>query len=332
MYVSPGTPFFRTGYYEREQLRRTASGVSWTALVGIFLMSIVFPGLGELFLYAVNFRFSADTSFSGLPPVLYYLMLGFGYVAGLAVPAFVYFSARRVPLSEGLPFHAVPVGDAVLYIALGCMVCMLANYPANLVAQLQERFGFSGTLPESPLTNDPAVIALYGLCVVVIPPLVEEIMFRGVVLQSLRRYGDGFAVLVSAILFGLYHGNLIQIVFAFLSGLALGFVAVRTNSLLPSMLIHCLNNGVSYAVEMVERFYGQNAANCGNTIISITIIVLGLGSLFVLAAQHKLFAGRRSAPALPLSTRMGAAFGNSGAVVFILYAAAMSVRTLYHVG
>ena len=75
MYVSPGTPFFRTGYYEREQLRRTASGVSWTALVGIFLMSIVFPGLGELFLYAVNFRFSADTSFSGLPPVLYYLML-----------------------------------------------------------------------------------------------------------------------------------------------------------------------------------------------------------------------------------------------------------------
>lgn len=339
MYVSPGGPysggygpFYRTGYDERAQIRRTSSGVCWTALAGIFLMTGLLPGLGELFLGGIGFRLSGASPFNGLPPVLYYLLLGFDYVAGLALPALLYFSATRVPLSEGIPFRRVPAAETALYVAFGCMVCMLANYPANFVSQLQEFFGFSGELPESPLNNDPTVLALYGLSVVVIPPLVEEVMFRGVVLQSLRRYGDGFAVLVSAILFGLYHGNLIQIVFAFLSGLALGFVVIRTDSLLPAMLIHCVNNGISYAIELVQRFYGESTANSVDAILSVAIVALGLGALFVLAAKHKLFSGKRNGSPLPLSSRMGAAFGNFGAVCFILYAAAMSAYTLYHVG
>jgi membrane protease YdiL (CAAX protease family) len=338
MMVSPGglysggyNPFYQARYEERAQIRRTSNGVCWTALAGVFLMSLVFPVAGELFLRAAGYRFLGDPSFDGMPPVLYYLLLGFGYVAGLAVPAFVYFSAKRVPLSEGIPFHGVSAFDLILYVAFGCLICMLANYPANLVSQLQEYFGFSGDLPENPLNNNPAVIALYGLSVVVIPPLVEEIMFRGVVLQSLRRYGDGFAVLVSAILFGLYHGNLIQMVFAFVSGLALGFVVIRTNSLLPSILIHCINNGISYAVEMVLRFYGQDAANQVNNIATAVLFVLGITALFVLAMRHKLFSGKRSSSALPFSSRMGAAFGSFGGIVFILYGIAMSVFMLYHV-
>ncbi len=194
--------------------------------------------MGELFLKGIGFSFDRSNNFSGFPPVLYYLFLGLNYVLGLAIPAFLYFSAEHIPLSEGIPFRKTSALDLVLYVAFGSMVCMLANYPADFVSKLQEFFGFSGSLPDMPLNNDPAVLALYGLSVVVIPPLVEEVMFRGVILQSLRRYGDGFAVLVSAMLFGMYHGNLIQMVFAFLSGLALGYVVIRTNSLLPSILIH----------------------------------------------------------------------------------------------
>lgn len=48
---------------------------------------------------------------------------------------------------------------------------------------------------------------LYVIGVAVIPPLVEELGFRGVMLSALRRYGDGFAVLVTAVAFGIFHGN-----------------------------------------------------------------------------------------------------------------------------
>ena len=92
----------------------------------------------------------------------------------------------------------------------------------------------------------------------------------------------------SAMLFGFYHGNFIQMVFAFLCGLALGYVAVRTNSLLPSILIHMVNNGLSVLYEMAMRFYGKNASLWLNGVVSVLILVLGVVAVIILAVKHLL--------------------------------------------
>lgn len=333
MYDSFGGPYRRydpTGSGERGEIRRTASGACWAALLGVLLMSVVLPLLGRAYLQRLGFTFSEQNDFSGLPPVMYYLLVSLNYVVGLALPAFLYFYAKRVPLSRGLPFRRVGLPDLFLYVAFGGMVCMLANYPTLLVSQLQEAFGFSGSLPSMPLTNDLPVLLLYGVDVVVIPPLVEEAMFRGVVLQSLRRYGDGFAVVFSAVLFGLYHGNFIQMVFAFFCGLALGFSVIRTDSLLPAILIHSINNGISLAVEMVSRYRGGEEAAYVDGVITLCLIAAGALALIFLVVRRKLFSGRSSGSMLPFSSRMGAAFSNSGAVAFVLYALVSSVYVLYH--
>lgn len=338
MYVSTGGPYsnnfnpYDLGIWnERRQIRSTASGVCWTALLGILLMILALPLAFKAYLSSLGFVFTQQDAFGGIPPAIYYLVLAVDYILGLALPAFLYFSIKHIPLSEGLPFHHAGAMDVTLYVAIGCMVCMLANYPASWVSMIQKHFGFSGTLPSMPLTNSPLVIFLYAMNVVIIPPLVEEIMFRGVVLQSMRRFGDGFAILFSSILFGLYHGNFIQMVFAFICGLAMSFAVVRTNSLLPSILIHFINNSISLAVELTERFKGQAMANYVDHIASFALIAAGLIAIGILFSRHKLFSGRRAAgPLLPLSLRMGAAFGNFGAVVFILYGFLSSVFTLYH--
>ncbi len=339
MHVSAGGPypngfgsFFIAGCEEREGIRRTSNRVCWTALLGIVLMEFVLPWLGILFLKGIGFPFGRNLQFDGIPPVLYYLLVGFDYIVGMALPAFLYFSAFRIPLSEGLPFRKTSAADVTLYVAFGCLCCLLANYPANLVLKLFNSCGFSGMPPEMPLNNDPAVLVLYGVSLAVIPPLVEEIMFRGVILQSLRRYGDGFAVLFSAALFGLYHGNLIQMVFAFLSGLALGFVVIRTGSLLPAVLIHFFNNAVSYAVELVQRFYGQSTADYVNSIVTYVILVLGIGSLIVLFMQHKLRGERRSRNVLSFSSRLSAAWGNWGGVCFLAYGIVSSLYWVFYGG
>lgn len=338
MYVSTGGPYrnqynpYDLGVWdERRQIRSTASGVCWTALLGVLLMVFVLPLAFRPYLSSFSSILTQQNGFDGLPPVLYYLVLAVDYIVGLAVPAFLYFAWKHVPLSEGLPFHRAGAGNLALYIAFGCMVCMLANYPAGWVSVVQRHFGFSGDLPSMPLTNSPLVLLLYAVNVVVIPPLVEEIMFRGVVLQSMRRFGDGFAILFSSILFGLYHGNFIQMVFAFFCGLVMSFAVVRTDSLLPSILIHFINNSVSLVVELTERFKGQAMAAYVDNILSIVLVAAGVAALGILFSRHKLFAGKRpSGPLLPLSVRMGAAFGNFGAVSFILYGFLSSVFTLYH--
>jgi len=72
-------------------------------------------------------------------------------------------------------------------------------------------------------------------------PVGEEILFRGLILRTMEPYGKKFAILVSAILFGVFHGNLVQTPYAFAVGLVLGYTAVEY-SIVWAMLLHMINN------------------------------------------------------------------------------------------
>ncbi len=81
---------------------------------------------------------------------------------------------------------------------------------------------------------------------VVAAPVLEELFFRGLVIDSARRrIGTFGAVLVSALLFGLAHGIPQQAFNAFVVGLILGYIYIRTDSLAAVMIIHAVNNALS---------------------------------------------------------------------------------------
>lgn len=91
----------------------------------------------------------------------------------------------------------------------------------------------------SGMTNSPTMLLYISL----VAPVVEELLFRGAVLRSFQPFGKRFAIVFSALLFGLFHGNLVQIPFAFLVGLVLGYVAVEY-SISWAILLHFINNGI----------------------------------------------------------------------------------------
>lgn len=72
-------------------------------------------------------------------------------------------------------------------------------------------------------------------------PVAEELLFRGLLLRSMEPYGKKFAIFASAMLFGLYHANLVQIPFAFAVGLVLGYVTVEYN-IGWAIALHLFNN------------------------------------------------------------------------------------------
>ncbi|MCF6357598.1 MAG: CPBP family intramembrane metalloprotease [Draconibacterium sp.] len=83
------------------------------------------------------------------------------------------------------------------------------------------------------------------LKVAVIAPIVEELIFRGLILQGFRRNYNGFiAVLMSALLFALFHLNPWQFPATFILGLLLGWLVLRTNSILLAILGHSINNAL----------------------------------------------------------------------------------------
>lgn len=334
MYYPPYFPYYNPSMYDiargaKRDLKRTSNALCWTLLAAMFLMS-GFTYLCGLYLKAVGYTGDySNSQFQGFTPALYYLALGMGYVVGLSVPVLLYFAIRRIPLSDALPFQKIGFVKTAACVFFGSAVCMLANIPANMVANIEKVFGFSGNLPEMPLTDDPWVLVLYGITIAVVPPIVEELLFRGMVLHSLRKYGDGFAIVASALLFGLYHGNFVQMVFAFIAGLAMALVVVRTGSLWTSILIHFVNNSISLAIEMTQRYAGEGVANQLNYVIMGAVLVLGLASLiYILVKDKHFFRGEVPDPMFRVSTRLGAVFANPGGVAVLIFSLVSSIAIL----
>lgn len=119
---------------------------------------------------------------------------------------------------------------------------VLSSVFSTLVETLLNRWGLTAMqalLQASDMDSSPGMM-LYAA---VVAPVVEELLFRGAVLQSFRPFGKRFAIVFSALLFGLFHGNLVQIPFAFLVGLVLGYTAVE-HSIVWAMVLHFINNGI----------------------------------------------------------------------------------------
>lgn len=87
----------------------------------------------------------------------------------------------------------------------------------------------------------------FFMMAVIAAPLLEELMFRGIILDGyLKNYKPEYAILVSAFLFGLIHGNLAQGIGAFALGALFGWIYWKTQSITPVVLLHFVNNGIAF--------------------------------------------------------------------------------------
>tara|TARA_B100000029_G_scaffold203559_1_gene201668 strand:+ start:3496 stop:4110 length:615 start_codon:yes stop_codon:yes gene_type:complete len=97
--------------------------------------------------------------------------------------------------------------------------------------------------------SGPVALGLAIISTVIIAPIAEELMFRGYLLDSIRKmHGDGVAVVISAIIFGLVHFEPYTIGMAAIGGLVYGYIRVRTGSLWPSIVGHMIWNGIALVV------------------------------------------------------------------------------------
>ena len=95
------------------------------------------------------------------------------------------------------------------------------------------------------------------LSICIFAPLVEEVVFRGAILRELlSSFKPWVAIIISALLFAAAHFNLAQLPHAFLMGILMGWMYWRTNSIIPGILFHWVNNTVAYV--MANIYPGMN--------------------------------------------------------------------------
>ncbi len=119
-----------------------------------------------------------------------------------------------------------------------------------------------------------------------VPAVCEEYAFRGVILQSLRKYGDGLAIGISSLLFALMHGNAAQAPFALLLGIVMGRLAIATDSLWTSIAVHFLNNTYATVFNALQERGDTQTVMAGMVTVYTVVFVMGLLALFYLYAIY----------------------------------------------
>ncbi len=113
------------------------------------------------------------------------------------------------------------------------------------------------------------------LSLVVMAPLFEEFLCRGIILESARtKYGAAAAVFISAAFFGVMHGYPAMIINAFVVGLVFGFVYVQSRSLLSTVILHALNNGIAYLFLMLGMEHLTMRQLVGNPDVYLVMYVV----------------------------------------------------------
>lgn len=215
-------------------------------------------------------------------------------VFGIALP----FGIAGYFLNKGKNTPAVdfrgPVSTPLMLAAtaFGFFVCLAGNYVTSVFVNFMDELGILLSAPEYSPPSDFAGRIIYAVSVAVVPALVEEFAVRGVVLQSLRRYGDRFAIIASALLFAVMHGNLIQAPFALIAGVGIGYAVCITNSIRTGILIHFCNNLYSVIVEfLVADIQDENTLNTVYLALTVTLYavsILGSVVFFLMKKQRKL--------------------------------------------
>lgn len=150
----------------------------------------------------------------------------------------------------------------ILLLGVSCQAC-LAGVLSFVQPFFKELFDEYSNTINSLLNGNMFFVVLYTI---IIAPIAEEIIFRGVILHKARKLMPFIgANILQAVLFGIYHMNIIQGIYAGLLGLVLGYMVRKFETIYASILLHMCVNASSFLVGVIPE----------NTVSSILLIAIG---------------------------------------------------------
>lgn len=163
----------------------------------------------------------------------------------ILLPALLYLRLTGQKLSGLLPLRWTGWKIAGLCLLLGAAVWQVGVLLEGIAIDLS---GYELMLSPDAYPKTAADALLVIVALVIAAPICEEILFRGVLLRSYQPYGATFALVLSSALFAFFHMRLQGLPGLIPVALLLGWVALRTNSLLASILVHMANNAFGAAL------------------------------------------------------------------------------------
>lgn len=251
--------------------------------------------------------------------------------------------------------HPMKAGHFLVAVIMSWGIMYIFNIVGTVITSIigELKGGEVENVLESVLSG--ASIPLVFVYTVICAPIMEEYVFRKLIVDRTVRYGQGVAVLLSGLMFGLFHGNLNQFAYTFCLGMFLAFIYVKTGNLKITIGLHMLVNIMGGIVGMVilevidldaltailengadlAALYAFSAENIGGLLMLMIYEFLVYGSMLVggillIAAfvrkQFRLAPGEES---IPRGTRFRTVILNPGMTLYCLLWVALIVWQLF---
>ena len=271
---------------EKRELRGRCISTGILCLISLVVFSVIamiLLPLSESILSDTPFY--TDSNLSLIPGMVINSLVS---LIGFGVVSVLFCKATKTDLSDIFPSDNMSFKKLAGVVLIGFTVCICSNYIAQLFAIDLSIFGLE-TMYDDAATGSTSIIEhlVYIVSVSIVPAVTEEFIYRGCVMGRLRKFGDGFALVTSALLFGMMHGNFTQAPFAFVVGLAAGWAVLYTGSIFPAMLIHGMNNLISVLSDIA--FENFEIIGINETYVEIGMMIF-FAAMFTLAfvAAYKL--------------------------------------------
>jgi len=197
--------------------------------------------IGSLLFFTVGYTFQQRELYTGLIIT---------QLAVVLLPPFLYLEIFKMDVGKLLRFNRISLKQGIL-----AGVITIFMYPAAVTGNLimfniLTRIG-TIDIPEMPTANTPFEYIRLMLIVSLMAGICEEVFFRGFVLKGYEKLGQRKAIIISAILFGMFHYNLYNLLGATVLGLVFGALVWTTNSLYAGIIGHITNNALAITLGYV---------------------------------------------------------------------------------
>lgn len=308
-------------------LRHRFAKAGWTLLIYYGIMNVMVI----MAMFAQGIGDALESFYAGKlpdPVEITSVVAGnaWGYLYAAAVGLVILVGWKGLPFLSREIWHSEKRMNPASFCAITCVFAsaqLVFSVLTSVLNALLSPLGVDITASVEAATMQEGSISmlLYGA---LIAPVTEEILFRGLVQSTFRPYGKRFAILASAFLFGMFHGNLVQTPYALAVGLVLGYVA-EEYSLGWCVVLHMFNNLVlGY---LLPELAGMLPGSAGELLQGGILLAVSVGALGVIIANIQTIRDYREENRMD-GRCLTCFFTNAGTIVFILVFVANMVMML----
>ncbi len=308
---------------ERRSLRNTSNKIG----VGLFIFTILSNVITFLFMFPLIFTKVIDITNSnytnGIEPVSLYILNAIVCLLGFSIAGIITTKISKLRLDDVIKIKKTNIADTTKFVLAGMGFTFILNILLAFMNMNLSLFGYTNEMSDYGEVNGIAGNIIYFVSIAIVPAIIEEFLFRGVILGTLRKYhGDVIAIIVSSVLFGFIHGNFLQTPLTALSGMIMGYLAVKTGSIIPSMILHFVNNALAVTSEwLMKAIDNEYIYSIVDTTILLAFIVVGFICAISLIKKYKndLFKFDKPETELIVSKKLTYIFTAPCMIIFTLY-------------